>query len=465
MNERARFRGMACVVVWAALASTSARADDPVIENAKRLLAAGNVQQAYTELSAAQDKLTGMPEFDYLLGVAALESGRVEEAIIAFERVLALIPNHAGAQMDLARAYYATGSFDLAEAAFLKLQASNPPPAAQQAIRRYLEALQARKRQLQAGWTGFGELSWGYDSNITAATADFGSAVAHDFGFVGFVGTGNAVKRSAFYAQADVGLDYSRPLTRGWNLFVGGEQKARGYRREPRYNLNYGELHAGGALNSGQTQWRITGTVSYFEQQGDVPTAPGAPAIDNDRRMGGIGAEWRHSLDTKNQIGAALQWNRNRFPTNTVEDFSQIYASVSWLKSFEGRGVPLLYLTAFVTDDHASHRFLTAANGETATKSKNLLGARAYLQYSLDSKLVLFSTLGLIYRRDKDDFARATETARGKDVYGEAGGGLAWQFRESCSLRLQYQYSRNHTNVKTYEFDRHEASTAVRCDI
>src|SRR4029077_7064117 len=100
-------------------------------------------KQAFAELSAVQDKMSGMPEFDYLLGVAALDSGRNEDAIIAFERVLALIPNHAGAQMDLARAYYAAGSFDLAEAAFLKLRAANPPPAAQQAIGRYLEAIEA----------------------------------------------------------------------------------------------------------------------------------------------------------------------------------------------------------------------------------------------------------------------------------------------------------------------------------
>ena len=54
---------------------------------------------------------------------------------------------------------------------------------------------------------------------------------------------------------------------------------------------------------------------------------------------------------------------------------------------------------------------------------------------------------------------------RGHDYYTEAGAGLSWQFREACALRLQYQYSRNDTNVKTYEFNRHEATTAVRCDI
>jgi len=465
MNKnRARIQGMASVVLWAALTSSAIAADDPVLENARRLLAAGNARQAYTELSAVQDKMSGTPEFDYLLGVAALESGRVEDAIIAFERVLALIPNHAGAQMDLARAYYATGSFDLAEAAFLKLQAANPPPAAQEAIRRYLEALQARKKQLQAGWTGFGELGWGYDSNITAATADFGAAVAHDYGFAGFVGTGNAVKRSAWFGQADVGLDYSRPITRGWSWFAGGEQKARAYRHEPHYNFNYGELHTGASLNSGQSQWKVSGSLSYFEQQGDIPVVTGAPELNNDRRMGGVGVEWRHSLDTKNQIGAQLQWNRNRFPTNGVEDFSQIYAAFSWLRSFEGKGVPLIYLTAFVTDDHATRSFAVTPT-DTATKSKNLAGVRGYLQYSVNPKTIAYANLGVIYRRDKDSFARAAAVEKGEDWYSEAGLGLAWQFREACALRVQYQYSRNDTDVKTYQFDRHEASTSVRCDI
>src|SRR5512147_2391630 len=117
MSVRARLGGMVLIAfagVWPALAV----ADAGTIERAKTALAAGNARQAYAELAPLQDQMSGQPEFDYLLGVAALDSGRIDEAIIAFERVLALIPNHAGAQMDIARAYYAAGSFDLAEAAF-----------------------------------------------------------------------------------------------------------------------------------------------------------------------------------------------------------------------------------------------------------------------------------------------------------------------------------------------------------
>ena len=175
------------------------------------LLAAGNAKQAYAELAPLQDKLTGQPEYDYLLGVSALDSGRIDEAIIAFERVLALIPNHAGAQMDIARAYYAAGSFDLAEAAFLKLRASNPPPAAQQAIGRYLEAIQARKHQTPAGWIGYGELGLGYDSNITGVPTDFGAAAQQSFNLVGVEPTGNSVKRNAPFVQGAMGTSTRSP--------------------------------------------------------------------------------------------------------------------------------------------------------------------------------------------------------------------------------------------------------------
>ena len=104
MTERALRRGVAIVALATIFASLPALADPQALERARGLLASGNPKQAYAELAPLQDKLLGQPEFDYLLGVSALDSGRVEEAVIAFERVLALFPNHAGAQMDLARA-------------------------------------------------------------------------------------------------------------------------------------------------------------------------------------------------------------------------------------------------------------------------------------------------------------------------------------------------------------------------
>ena len=460
MKLRAPRRGLALAAFLLASAACAFAADDPAIESARKLLAAGNPKQAYAELSAAQDRLSGMPEFDYLLGVSALDSGHVEDAIIAFERVLALLPNHAGAQMDLARAYYASGSFDLAEATFLKLQASKPPAAAQIAIKRYLDAIQARKQQLQAGWTAFGELGLGYDSNITGVPSDFFAAAQQSVG-IGFNPTGNSVKRSAWFAQGALGGEYYHPLSRGWSLFTGGEARGRAYRHESDFNLAAGEAHFGGALNAGDNQYKISASYAPFWQQG---AAPGEPKLTNDRRVAVLGFDWRHAMDTKTQLGLGLQVNSIRFPANQVEDFNEALLTASWLHSYEAKGSPLLYVTGFVTEDRAPNEFANGVDG-TSTKSKNLLGARAYFQYSMSPKLQAFTSLGAIYRRDKDDWARSNVIQRGKDAYFDVVLGTSWSFREKCALRVQYIYSHNSSNIDIYDFNRSEVSSNIRCDM
>jgi hypothetical protein len=156
--------------------------------------------------------------------------------------------------------------------------------------------------------------------------------------------------------------------------------------------------------------------------------------------------------------------NAIRFPKNEIEDFDQLFLSASWLKSFEGRGSPLLYLTGFVTEDRARNEFENGVSG-SSTKSKNLLGARGYFQYALTPKLQAFNSVAAIYRRDKDDWARSNLVQRGHDLYGEVAVGLLWNFREKCALRFQYAYSRNASNIDIYDFNRNEISSTIRCDM
>jgi len=460
MRVRARFCGASLVALFTAFASIAASAQDQAVERARRLLAAGNAKEAYTELAAVQDRLSGMPEFDYLLGVAALDSGRIDEAIIAFERVLAIMPNHAGAQMDLARAYYAAGSYDLAEAAFQKLRASNPPPAAQRAISQYLETIQARKRQTRPGWTAFGELGIGYDSNITGVPSNFFTATQQSVG-IGFDPTGNSVKTSAAFVQGAAGAEYHYPMAAGWTLFGGGELRGRAYHNESDFNLAAAEGHFGAVLTRSQDQFRFAASYAPYSQKG---AAPGDPKPTNDRRVGGVGFDWRHSIDIRTQYGIGLQFNDVRFPRNRIENFDQVFLAASFLKTFERAGEPLLYVSAFVTQDHASHEFENGVDG-TSTKSKNLLGARSYFQYSVNPKVQGFGGLTVIYRRDIDDWARSILVQRGKDVYAEASMGVAWQFRDKCALRLQYAFSHNSSNIDIYDFNRNEFSSTVRCDM
>lgn len=458
MDRRARWMTSLVALVLAGGAAFPALANPEALERARQLLNQSNPKQAYMELIKLESQLAGNVDYDYLLGVAALDSGKLDDAIIAFERVLAVRPNHAGAQMDLARAYFMTGSFDLAEAAFKQLAESNPPPIAQQTINRYLEAIKARKRQTTAGWSGYAELGIGYDDNITGVPSDFGAAAQQSFGIVGIEATGNSIKRKAAFGNAAGAMEYSHPIAQGWGVFGGAEVRGRGYDGESDFNSLSGDVRFGTALNDGPTQWRALAGYMAFNQDGAAETEP---MITNDRRSAYALGEWKHMLDQKTQVGLGLQYSQVRFPTNDVEDFNQIFLSASWLRSFESKGVPLLFVSAFVSDDEAVNKL---PDGVT-DKSKNLAGLRGYLQYSLTPKLNTFGALGFVLRRDKDDFARSTTVAEGEDRFGEFVLGLNWEFRKTCAVRAQWSYTRNASNIDLYDFKRNEVSTAVRCEL
>ena len=409
-------RARAALVLLAilGLASTQALADPQVLERARRLLVENNPKQAYTELMAVQN-LSGTPEYDYLLGVAALDSGRFDEAIIAFERVLALNPAHAGAQMDLGRAYFALGSYDLAEAAFRRLKDANPPGPALQAINQYLEAIQSRRRETTPGWTGIAELQLGYDSNLTGVPGDFGAASQQSFNIT-VEPTGNSIKRKAAYAEAQAYLEYAHPLSRGWSLFGGGGARGRAYHEENDFNILAGDVRGGAALNAGPMQWRVTTGYQHYQQQG---AAPGDPQPTNDRNTANAVLDYRYAINTRNQLGLGMQVSSVRFPDNRIDDFDQLYLSASWLRSFEGKGTPLFYVTGFVTEDRAKNKF----DDGVTDKSKNLAGLRTYLQYSLTPKFALFNGAGrgLPPRQGR---LRALHHGRAgtRHVHGGAGG-------------------------------------------
>ena len=70
------------------------------IAHAKLLLDHGKADQAWRDLNQWSSSFAGNPNFDYLLGIAALDSGRFAPAVLAFERVLAQQPDNLQARAE-----------------------------------------------------------------------------------------------------------------------------------------------------------------------------------------------------------------------------------------------------------------------------------------------------------------------------------------------------------------------------
>ncbi len=170
----------------------------PILKQAQALLAGQKAGDAYTLLTAHELDLGGTPLFDYLLGVAALDSGRPTDAAFALERVVAAQPGFAGARMELARAQFEQGDYALARAQFQYLLTQSPPGATRVVIERYLDNTTRRAQVASSHWSALAQFGAGYDSNANGST--------NEQTFLGFTLSPRNVETSSSFGELTLGV-------------------------------------------------------------------------------------------------------------------------------------------------------------------------------------------------------------------------------------------------------------------
>lgn len=100
---------------------------EKVLRDADALLNARKPADAYNLLEPLDFEYSGNVRFDYLLGIAALDSGHPDKATLALERVLSVDPNFAGARLDMARAYFQLGDLPRAKTELEAVMKQDPP--------------------------------------------------------------------------------------------------------------------------------------------------------------------------------------------------------------------------------------------------------------------------------------------------------------------------------------------------
>src|ERR1039457_5199034 len=146
-------------------------AREKTLREAEALMKAGNPADAYNLLEPLEFDRSGEVRFDYLIGIAALDSGKPDKATLAFERVLAVDPNFAGARLDMARAYYQLGDLPRAKTEFETVSKQNPPEAARATIQKYLDAIAAQQAAKQTRFSAYVEGGLGHDTNVNNSTS------------------------------------------------------------------------------------------------------------------------------------------------------------------------------------------------------------------------------------------------------------------------------------------------------
>jgi tetratricopeptide (TPR) repeat protein len=205
------FRLIPLALALAAVAPVQAQEPtDPVVRNLNDLVSRGRYEEAYALATQNMDQYEGEPEFDFLYGLAAMDSGRPTEAVFALERIAYVYPDQQRVKLELARAFYMTNNLPAARQLFTEVLDTNPTPNVQANIQAFLTEIDAREQNLRGSVTWYLNSSVGNDSNINSAT-ELG-VIPTPIGDVELSANGQSIDDS--YADIGGGVTYAKPFSK-----------------------------------------------------------------------------------------------------------------------------------------------------------------------------------------------------------------------------------------------------------
>jgi hypothetical protein len=414
------------------LAAHAAPADD-----VKALLDQGKAADAYA-LGKAHPEELGSPTFDFFFGVAAVDAGHAGEGVLALERYIANFPDNRAARLELARAYFVLGDNQRAREEFDAVQKLNPPAAVQANVQRFMDAIRARESAYQTTAGFFAEMGVGYDSNVNAGV----SAANITLPVFGPVTLLSGVKTADSFGYLAVGGNVTYPVAPGIALFGGASADTKLNRSDTAFDQQNANLAGGASFLQDKNLYRLTG--SYNEL-----------GVGHDwyRKATGVAGEVNHQIDEFQMLSGSVQLARLDYqganePRNA--DLSGI--GVAYRRALIGNWQPLFTLAANYGEERNTR--------SRPDLGRKFYGGRAAVAVTPAPRWAL--SAGLSYQEGKYDAADVLLGAVRKDRYYGLDAALSYALNANWSVRGEYQYSNNDSNLALYEFDRHLVALKLR---
>ena len=188
------------------------------LERLNLLVSENLFTQAYALSLELLDEYEGDPEFDFLYGLAALETGHPNEAVFAFERIAILFPRQQRVKLELARAFYQSNNLAVAKQLFNEVLAEQPPANVQANIREFLNSIDSRESMLESSINWYVNTGYGRDTNINSAT-ELG-IINTPIGDVELSPNGLSIEDN--FSDLGGGFSYIKPLSKTSSVTLNG---------------------------------------------------------------------------------------------------------------------------------------------------------------------------------------------------------------------------------------------------
>lgn len=421
----------------------TAFAADELLSRAKELMDRRDPKAAYELLVPHQSERAGDPNYDYLLGIAALDSGKPGEAVFALERVLAVQPDHKQARAEIARAYYELGERDSAKKEFENVRRMGVPPEVSAAVSRYLDAIQQLDAVPTTQFKGYVEAGAGYDTNVNAATSA-GLVAVPVFSGALFQLAPSAVEQSDWFGALAAGGAVRQPVSRDVALFATADAYYR-------WNESVSDFDRGQIYYSAGANWYRGKSIFTVAFQGDNYWLDG----DSYRNAYGGVAQWQYSFDVRTQATLYAQYADIDYPSpgQGFRDAKRFVIGGAVAHSYRRPWQPVVYLGAYGGQEDQDDALFPWVGYD-------ILGLRAGGELNFDDSTRLFLNVAFENREygAPDPFFLVVRHDQQLDVRL----GVEWRPWNNWKVTPGIQYTDNSSNIEINRFDRTIAAVFVR---
>lgn len=422
-----------------AVAAPLQAAVDDLLKNALALEAQGKMAEAYALLAPLTGERAGDPDFDYALGLAASDTGHSGDALLAFQRVLAVQPNNAPARAELARVYAMTGDVDTAKAQFdTVVEDPSLPDPVRQRFNRIVRDLSREQRGGGTSVTGFAEVSGGLDTNINTAT-NLTSITLPIFASLGPASlSGGATRQDATFVGGDAGVSVASGVSRQDRVFASLLGSIRDNVGSRAFDQDVATFTAGlGHTLVSRDVVSFSGQYQQFWL-----------GHDRYRQAFGPTVQYTHRLPGGRALSASVQWLRLDYRTDPLRDSDRFTASVSYTGKI-------------------SYAALSFGHDEArASASDNLSNSYAGLRAGIEKPLGRIGALigGIGIERRHYDAPDTLFLKKRSDTQIDASFGMRLLILPHLYLRPLASYTRNISNIALFDYSRFVASGALRVE-
>lgn len=427
-------------IITTSLASPLALAQStpPPIETLNELVTAGRYSDAYQLADSSLESWEGDTEFDFLYGIAAIESGNPNEAVFAFQRVANTASSQVTrqrARLELARAHLLTNNLIASERLFTEVLATNPPANVRSNIQAFLTLIDERKNSQKSSFSFAISPVIGHDDNVNSATSNG----LIDTPLIGEITLNSeGLKTADDFSDITVSLAYKKPITRDRSIDVTVIANRHDNQSSDQFDIDYtlGDLSYSYGNNKHRFRHSVQAQTVFLDGQSFQSTY----RFNNSWQRAGQDG-WYQSLS--GALSTTRNVNSNQAPSNDLKDTNQVLLSGSVTKLTQNFTNTF---TAFYAQD-------TARDSVGKHNGRNFYGLAHSVLWRLNGQHTPYMRLSYQTTEYDDNHPVFFNDVR-DDGNLSATLGWTWQYSERLSFNSEAAYNDTSSNIALFEYTR-----------